>query len=198
MLLFQLHLKFCYEAVLKHAEQVLQRHGVTTPASSKPPSSAAQKLYLHQDPQDLVLGGDMPISSIQATIAKLSIKPPGGSPEPPPNWQLPQPAAAPDAASPGVVPAAPPSVAQPSLPEHAPPTSAELPPTMPGPPPESESSNHVEERPTREPSATSLAPSSSSLELLASLTPEAFSLDSSLKGKPRMTKQSFLQPQNGE
>uniref|UniRef100_A0A452J2S0 Tyrosine-protein phosphatase non-receptor type 23 n=1 Tax=Gopherus agassizii TaxID=38772 RepID=A0A452J2S0_9SAUR len=178
MLLEKLHLKFCYEAVLKHAEQVLQRHGVTTPASSKPPSSAAQKLYLHQDPQDLVLGGDMPISSIQATIAKLSIKPPGG----------------------GAVPAAPASVAQPSLTEHVPPTSAELPPisTMPVLLPEAESSNHVEERPSREPSATSLAPSSSSLELLASLTPEAFSLDSSLRGKPRMNKQSFLQPQNGE
>lgn len=44
LLLFQLHLKFCYEAVLKHAEQVLQRHGVTTPAPSKAPSSAAQKV----------------------------------------------------------------------------------------------------------------------------------------------------------
>ncbi|EMP29589.1 Tyrosine-protein phosphatase non-receptor type 23 [Chelonia mydas] len=203
MLQEKLHLKFCYEAVLKHAEQVLQRHGVTTPAPSKAPSSAAQKLYLHQDPQDLVLGGDMPISSIQATIAKLSIKPPGGSPEPPPNWQLPEPAAAPEAASPGAIPAAPDSVAQPSLTEPVPPTSAELPPahsapTMPVPLPEAESSNHVEERPSREPSAPSLAPSSSSLELLASLTPEAFSLDSSLKGKPRMSKQSFLQPQNGE
>ncbi|CAM5121048.1 unnamed protein product [Natator depressus] len=203
MLQEKLHLKFCYEAVLKHAEQVLQRHGVTTPAPSKAPSSAAQKLYLHQDPQDLVLGGDMPISSIQATIAKLSIRPPGGSPEPPPNWQLPEPAAAPEAASPGGVPAAPDSVAQPSLTEPVPPTSAELPPadstpTMPVPLPEAESSNHVEERPSREPSAPSLAPSSSSLELLASLTPEAFSLDSSLKGKPRMSKQSFLQPQNGE
>uniref|UniRef100_A0A8C0H1W2 Tyrosine-protein phosphatase non-receptor type 23 n=1 Tax=Chelonoidis abingdonii TaxID=106734 RepID=A0A8C0H1W2_CHEAB len=200
MLQEKLHLKFCYEAVLKHAEQVLQRHGVTTQASSKPPSNAAQKLYLHQDPQDLVLGGDIPISSIQATIAKLSIKPPGGSPEPPPNWQLPEPAAVPEAASPGAVPAAPASVAQPSLTEQVPPTSAELPPasSMPVPPPEAESSNCVEERPSREPSATSLAPSSSSLELLASLTPEAFSLDSSLRGKPRMNKQSFLQPQNGE
>ena len=26
------------------------------------------QLYLQQDPQDLVLGGDVPISSIQATI----------------------------------------------------------------------------------------------------------------------------------
>lgn len=34
--------------------------------------------HLPQDSQDLVLGGDVPISSIQATIAKLSIRPLGG------------------------------------------------------------------------------------------------------------------------
>lgn len=38
----------------------------------------------------------------------------------------------------------------------------------------------------------------SSLELLASLTPEAFTLDASLKGKQRMNKQNFLQAQTGE
>ncbi|XP_075779125.1 tyrosine-protein phosphatase non-receptor type 23 isoform X3 [Pelodiscus sinensis] len=203
MLQEKLHLKFCYEAVLEHAEQVLQRHGVATPASSKPPSSAAHKPHLHQDPQDLVLGGDMPISSIQATIAKLSIRPTAGSTELPPAWQLPEPAAAPDAVSPGLVPAVPASLAQPSPPEPGCPVSTELPPaqpapTMPVPPAEAESSNHVEEPPSREPSAPSVAPSSSSLELLASLTPEAFSLDSSLRGKQRMNKQSFLQPPNGE
>uniref|UniRef100_A0A8C8SWK5 Tyrosine-protein phosphatase non-receptor type 23 n=1 Tax=Pelusios castaneus TaxID=367368 RepID=A0A8C8SWK5_9SAUR len=201
MLQEKLHLKFCYDAVLRHAEQVLQRHGVPTPSSSKPPSAAAQKASLQQDPQDLVLGGDMPISSIQATLAKLSVKPSAGITEPPPNCLPP----VPTEASPGLVPAAPSSAAQPSQVEPVCPIPAgpPLPHTTPAPPdeaavPSAESSNHLEERPSGEPSATSVAPSSSSLELLASLTPEAFSLDSSLKGRPRMNKQSFLQPQNGE
>ncbi|XP_029444058.1 tyrosine-protein phosphatase non-receptor type 23 isoform X2 [Rhinatrema bivittatum] len=88
MLQEKLHLKFCYEAVLKHVEQVLQRHGVTTLSSSKPLNSAAHKLYPLQDPQDIVLGGDMPISSIQATIDKLSIRPSAGM-EPSASWQMP-------------------------------------------------------------------------------------------------------------
>uniref|UniRef100_A0A3P9Q668 Tyrosine-protein phosphatase non-receptor type 23 n=1 Tax=Poecilia reticulata TaxID=8081 RepID=A0A3P9Q668_POERE len=113
MLQEKLHLKFCYEAVLKHAEQVLQRHGINTATYSKNTNS-----------QDIVLGGDMPISSIQATIAKLSIRPP-----PPP---------------------------------------------------------------------ASSAPAPSSLELLASLTPEAFSLEGGGRGKQRVTKQNFLQPAEGQ
>lgn len=44
----QLHLKFCYEAVLKHAEQVLQRHGITTATCSRNTSSAASKVWLPQ------------------------------------------------------------------------------------------------------------------------------------------------------
>lgn len=48
------------------------------------------------------------------------------------------------------------------------------------------------------PEAPNVGPPSSSLELLASLTPEAFSLDSSLRGKQRMSKQSFLQAHNGQ
>lgn len=48
------------------------------------------------------------------------------------------------------------------------------------------------------PEAPSSGPPSSSLELLASLTPEAFSLDSSLRGKQRMSKQNFLQAHNGQ
>ncbi|XP_067400604.1 tyrosine-protein phosphatase non-receptor type 23 isoform X2 [Emydura macquarii macquarii] len=159
-----------------------------------------EKLYLHQDPQDLVLGADMPISSIQATLAKLSVKPSAGAGLEPPQ-HCPPPEPAPQAASPGGLPAAPSSVAQPSLTEPVCPTPSGPPPphAAPLPPaPEAESSNHVEERPGGEPSAAGMAPSSSSLELLASLTPEAFSLDSSLKGRPRMNKQSFLQPQNGE
>ncbi|XP_014382040.1 tyrosine-protein phosphatase non-receptor type 23 [Alligator sinensis] len=202
MLQEKLHLKFCYEAVLKHAEQVLQRHGVAAPAASKPPPpSAAHKLYVHQDPQDLVLGGDMPISSIQATIAKLSIKPCAPGLEPPMPWLLPEPAPAGDTGT-GTVPPATTAAAPPSLGDGASPVPAELPPTSaPEVAPEAESSNHVEEIPGQSPPAeppASAAPSSSSLELLASLTPEAFSLDSSLRGKPRVSKQSFLQPHDGE
>ncbi|XP_074841345.1 tyrosine-protein phosphatase non-receptor type 23 isoform X2 [Carettochelys insculpta] len=193
MLQEKLHLKLCYDAVLRHAEQVLQRHGVATPASSKATSSAPQKPHLPQDPQDLVLGGDMPISSIQATIAKLSIKPLAGAPEAPPGCQLPELAPVLDPASPQLAPPAPASPPEPVCPPGTEPALA-----VPAPPAEAESSNHVEERPRREPSAPSVAPSSSSLELLASLTPEAFSLDSSLKGKQRMNKQSFLQPHDGE
>ncbi|XP_064361686.1 tyrosine-protein phosphatase non-receptor type 23 [Dromaius novaehollandiae] len=188
MLQEKLHLKFCYEAVLQHAEQVLQRHGVGTPAASKAPNNASPKLYFHQDPQDLVLGGDVPISSIQATIAKLSVKPPGaaepgGSWTPEPPEEAEGPLAPPDGAPDGVGPPGP------------------EPPAGPEPPGEAESSNHVAEPPEAprgEPSAPAAAPSSSSLELLASLTPEAFTLDASLKGKQRMNKQTFLQAQPGE
>ena len=48
------------------------------------------------------------------------------------------------------------------------------------------------------PCPLSAGPRSSSLELLASLTPEAFSLDGSLRGKQRMSKQDFLQAHNGQ
>ncbi|KAM6315230.1 LOW QUALITY PROTEIN: tyrosine-protein phosphatase non-receptor type 23 [Aegotheles albertisi] len=122
----KLHLKFCFEAVLLHAEQVLLRHGLGVPSVPRATNSSSPKLYFQQDPQDLVLGGDVPISSIQATIAKLSIKPGGGT------------------------------------------------------------------------GGGELGSSSSSLELLASLTPEAFTLDAALKGKQRMNKQSFLQAQLGQ
>uniref|UniRef100_A0A8D2JG41 Tyrosine-protein phosphatase non-receptor type 23 n=1 Tax=Varanus komodoensis TaxID=61221 RepID=A0A8D2JG41_VARKO len=175
MLQEKLHLKFCYESVLRHATQVLQRHGVTAPSAVKPSSGAApaaQKVspYVPQDPQDLVLGGDMPISSIQATIAKLSIRPPAGGAESAANGQLPEPSP-PIAAGGDALPAPPAAL----LPQ---PGSGGL-----QPPPEAEAP---------------AAPSSSSLDLLASLTPEAFTLDGSLTGRHRMSKQSFLQPQNGE
>uniref|UniRef100_A0AAQ5X2Q9 Tyrosine-protein phosphatase non-receptor type 23 n=1 Tax=Amphiprion ocellaris TaxID=80972 RepID=A0AAQ5X2Q9_AMPOC len=157
MLQEKLHLKFCYEAVLKHAEQVLQRHGITTATCSKNTNSAATK----ESQQDIVLGGDMPISSIQATIAKLSIRPPPfTSPThspPPPNGL--------DAIS----PSSPPAPNHQPVPEAAP----SLPPA-------------------------SSAPAPSSLELLASLTPEAFSMDGGGRGKQRVTKQSFLQPAEGQ
>ncbi|KAM7122547.1 LOW QUALITY PROTEIN: tyrosine-protein phosphatase non-receptor type 23 [Ciconia maguari] len=198
MLQEKLHLKFCYEAVLLHAEQVLHRHGVGAPAVPKATNSASPKLYFHQDSQDLVLGGDMPISSIQATIAKLSIKPAGAGGEPGGSW-VPDPVPPPDAAD------AEPLVVLPDgamdgvgAPVPKPPSPG---PPGPEPPGDTESSNHVAESPEApggQPAAPAAAPSSSSLELLASLTPEAFTLDASLKGKQRMNKQNFLQAQTGE
>nr|XP_056713733.1 tyrosine-protein phosphatase non-receptor type 23 [Euleptes europaea] len=183
MLQEKLHLKFCYESVLKHAKQVLQRHGVTAPSTGKPASSPSQKPYVHQDPQDLVLGGDMPISSIQATIAKLSIRPPLGGLESSANGQLSEPLPAMDNAA----ALQPPS--HPVFADYGRSGSLELaPPLSPPAPP-----------PGLEPAATPAAPpSSSSLELLASLTPEAFTLDSALKGRHKTSKQSFLRPQNGD
>ncbi|KAM6087150.1 LOW QUALITY PROTEIN: tyrosine-protein phosphatase non-receptor type 23 [Chlamydotis macqueenii] len=184
MLQEKLHLKFCYEAVLLHAEQVLHRHGAGGPPRPKAPAAASPKLYFQQDPQDLVLGGDVPISSIQATIAKLSVKP--GGPEPPPAPEPPLPDGAPD------------GVGAP-LPAPSPPC-----PPLPEPPAAPQSSNHLAESPEEPPGGEqpaappAAAPSSSSLELLASLTPEAFSLDAAAKGKQRMNKQSFLQAQPGE
>ncbi|XP_066546751.1 tyrosine-protein phosphatase non-receptor type 23 isoform X2 [Amia ocellicauda] len=214
MLQEKLHLKFCYEAVLKHAEQVLQRHGVPTAPCSKSASSTALKPYSRQESQDIVLGGDMPISSIQATIAKLSIRPPcsaeagldpglepfaaqqgfpclggvesGGLP--------PQPQPQPE----------PPLSAQPSdpLPSFSPPLSFSPVKTHSPPPledsaegPHPSSNHHCDAPPSDAPIGSS---SSSSLELLASLTPEAFTLDSSARGKPRISKHSFLQPPEGQ
>ncbi|KAJ6655108.1 hypothetical protein lerEdw1_006012 [Lerista edwardsae] len=215
MLQEKLHLKFCYESLLKHAKLVLQRHGVSAPSIGKPASSAAQKLHVHQDPQDLVLGGDMPISSIQATIAKLSVRPALGDAEPSANG--PQPGPPPPLSAPANFAVVPPP---PAFTDHSHPPTPEVPPPL-SPPavavPEAaaaaEAENHLcrlEEEKAEEPAAVlpplsgaeppapPAPPSSSSLELLASLTPEAFSLDSSLKGRQKVSKQSFLQPQNGE
>ncbi|XP_064265403.1 tyrosine-protein phosphatase non-receptor type 23 [Passer domesticus] len=199
MLQEKLHLKFCFEAVLLHAEQLLLRHGVGGPSLAKPPSSTSPKLYFQQDPQDLVLGGDVPISSIQATIAKLSIKAGGPGAEPGEGWGA-DPGPAPDPVEPEAPPAIPDGlvdgVGAPEPPAPGPP--------LPEAPGDAESSNHVGgESPEgpgapAEPPAAPPAASSSSLELLASLTPEAFSLDASLKGKQRMNKQNFLQAQPGE
>ncbi|KAM4027438.1 tyrosine-protein phosphatase non-receptor type 23 isoform 2-T2 [Anomaloglossus baeobatrachus] len=201
MLHEKIHLKFCYEAVLKHAEQLLQRHGFYTPSASKPQPSAAQKIYNLQDPQDIVLGGDMPISSIQATIAKLSIKPCSGSPEGTNHYQppplLPDPELAPHDILQAVFP---PSSSHPDLtasliPEpQTPPNPTTSNGTSEAP---AEAANSHDPAPSPEPSAAGPAPSSSSLTLLASLTPETFSLDGSQRGKQKMNKQNFLQPQNG-
>lgn len=198
----QLHLRFCHEAVVRHVEQVLQRHGVPPPCRPLAGTGVSQKVrqgrllgqgqrslcpalthlsfqnHLPQDSQDLVLGGDVPISSIQATIAKLSIRPPGGLDSP--VACLPGPVE-----PPGLLPASLPQATQ--LPSSSPPPlSSPLPET---PQPE-------EEQPV--PEVPSPGPPSSSLELLASLTPEAFSLDSSLRGKQRMSKQNFLHAHNGQ
>ncbi|KAJ8415654.1 hypothetical protein AAFF_G00402110 [Aldrovandia affinis] len=176
MLQEKVHLKFCYEAVLKHAEQVLQRHGVSTAPCSKTTNSAAVKPYSRQESQDIVLGGDMPISSIQATIAKLSIRPPSASEQGLDSGQ--------DLPPPGLADAL----------EHGN--------GLDGPGPDPATANHQAD--PAQPPAPALPPalgsssSSSSLELLASLTPEAFTLDSAYRGKQRINKQSFLQPHEGQ
>ncbi|XP_006893014.1 PREDICTED: tyrosine-protein phosphatase non-receptor type 23 [Elephantulus edwardii] len=179
MLQEKLHLRFCHEAVVRHVEQVLQRHGLPPPCKPSANTGVTQKNHLPQDSQDLVLGGDVPISSIQATIAKLSIRPAGG-------------VEALAASLPG--PTEPPGPPPASLTEPPQiPTSSSPPPASPLPEaPQPEEVVPVPEAPSPAP------PSSSSLELLASLTPEAFSLDSSLRGKQRMSKQNFLQAHNGQ
>ncbi|XP_018426851.1 PREDICTED: tyrosine-protein phosphatase non-receptor type 23, partial [Nanorana parkeri] len=206
MLQEKIHLKFCYEAILKHAEQVLQRHGVFTPSSSKPQPASSQKTYTVLDPQDLVLGGDMTISSIQATIAKLSIRPSCGSPEaanhyPPSSI----PAVSEQATMELSQPVLPPTSSQPDLiaQTYVEPAPSPIPPlpASNGPAPEvpAEAINHhavASEDAGPEPGGAPPAPPSSSLNLLAALTPEAFNLDSSQRGKQKMNKQSFLQPQN--
>uniref|UniRef100_A0A671Q483 Tyrosine-protein phosphatase non-receptor type 23 n=1 Tax=Sinocyclocheilus anshuiensis TaxID=1608454 RepID=A0A671Q483_9TELE len=184
MLQEKLHLKFCYEAVLKHTEQVLQRHGIITSPCTRTSNNIALKSYPRQESQDIVLGGDMPISSIQATVAKLSIRPPSPSQDPlcyeampgsispplsctssPGKTQSPSPPSGQGNGFTGSTPASPVSNHQPST---------EVAPHAPSP------------------------PTSSSLDLLASLTPEAFTLDSAHRGKQRISKQSFLQPQEGK
>lgn len=208
MLQEKIHLKFCYEAILKHSEQVLQRHGVYTPSSSKPQPTSSQKLYSLQDPQDIVLGGDMPISSIQATIAKLSIRPSSGSPEAINHYQPPPfPVISEQATTELSQLVLPPSSSQPDLvaQTYTEPAPSPIPPqpTSNGPAADVpvEAMNHhalVAEDVVAGPEAsnTPAVPPSSSLNLLAALTPEAFNLDSNQRGKQKMNKQSFLQPQN--
>ncbi|XP_063308929.1 tyrosine-protein phosphatase non-receptor type 23 [Pelobates fuscus] len=216
MLQEKLHLKFCYEAALKHAQQVLQRHGICTPSSIKPQHNTSQRMYTLQDPQDIVLGGDMPISSIQATIAKLSIKPCSGVTESPNHYQLPP---LPESnlidqmANDHLLPSLPSNYSQPDSDIQV---SLEQPPfqvqpqavsngnSMPIADIAPESSNHYApstggSTPDADPSsgAASTGPSSSSLNLLASMTPETFNLDSPQRGKQKISRHSFLQPQNG-
>ncbi|XP_023681553.2 tyrosine-protein phosphatase non-receptor type 23 isoform X1 [Paramormyrops kingsleyae] len=209
MLQEKLHLKFCYEAVLMHAEQVLQRHGIPSIPCNRTPNSAVLRAYSRQESQDIVLGGDMPISSIQATIAKLSIRPPSSSPEQgsilgsdlPGNLE---PSSMTAIHAPYTAPQ-PLSLSPPHSLSPSPPMKVQSPP-----PPTTEQGNSLDgsvnhlsgptpaanHHPT--PPQPTSSSSSSSLELLASLTPEAFTLDSSSRGKPRINKQSFLQPHNGQ
>uniref|UniRef100_A0A8C4HFA7 Tyrosine-protein phosphatase non-receptor type 23 n=1 Tax=Dicentrarchus labrax TaxID=13489 RepID=A0A8C4HFA7_DICLA len=208
MLQEKLHLKFCYEAVLKHAEQVLQRHGITT-ATCK--LSQQQQLERQESQQDLVLGGDMPISSIQATIAKLSIRPPSATdPAMEASFGLEEQLGTilPDLDSLGDVQALqypptdpqPPSSFSPPLtsPTNSPPPPNGLDAVSPCTPPAANHQSVPEATPSISPPPASSAPAPSSLELLATLTPEAFSMEGGGKGKQRVTKQSFLQPAEGQ
>ncbi|XP_033856753.3 LOW QUALITY PROTEIN: tyrosine-protein phosphatase non-receptor type 23-like [Acipenser ruthenus] len=203
MLQEKLHLKFCYETVLKHAEQVLQRHGVSTAPCSKTTNSAVMKPYSRQESQDIVLGGDMPISSIQATIAKMSIRPPSSCGQSLDFSDLDSlPPAQPS------LPAFPVIQLQPDLAVPAQSCQTAVTTTPPdscsATPPPAESEGHVNSNTTEHPlPEPDLVPaptpvSSSSLDLLASLTPEAFTLDAASKGKQRINKHCFLQPQNGQ
>ncbi|GAA6083853.1 tyrosine-protein phosphatase non-receptor type 23 isoform X1 [Tachysurus ichikawai] len=204
MLQEKLHLKFCYEAVLKHAEQVLQRRGIITTPSQKSTNSTAIKQYSQPEAQDLVLGGDMSISSIQATVARLSIRPPSVESDQDPNQDL----------MPSVAAGLEPKLAlvqdleDPSLGDTlpvslSPPISCPTSPCkMQSPSPPSHQGN-VFEGSTPMPVANNHSapeaapPAPSSLDLLASLTPEAFTLDNSSRGKQRISKQSFFQAQEG-
>ncbi|KAF0021580.1 hypothetical protein F2P81_026167 [Scophthalmus maximus] len=140
----------------------------------------------------------MPISSIQATIAKLSIRPPSASdPAMDAAWGVEEQVAAvsPDLDSLGDIqdPAFP-TDAQPP-PSFSPPLSS--PAQSPPPPPP----NGLEVAPPSPPEAAPSAsppPASSSLQLLASLTPEAFSMEGGGRGKQRLTRQSFLHPAEGQ
>uniref|UniRef100_A0A673W3K2 Tyrosine-protein phosphatase non-receptor type 23 n=1 Tax=Salmo trutta TaxID=8032 RepID=A0A673W3K2_SALTR len=178
MLQEKLHLKFCYEAVLKHAEQVLQRHGyLPTTKYSLHVVNLSQPCFPYsrqESQQDIVLGGDMTISSIQATIAKLSIRPPSAT----------------DPAMDPVI-----EIGAPSEKVQSPPPNG-VDATAPSSPPTA--NNHAVPEVTPDPAPPS-GPAPNSLELLASLTPEAFSMEGGgCKGKYRVTKQSFLQPAEGQ
>ncbi|KTG45606.1 hypothetical protein cypCar_00005409 [Cyprinus carpio] len=174
-----------------------------------------EKTYSRQESQDIVLGGDMPISSIQATVAKLSIRPPSVDHEQEPGQdQMPSVSEAastaePDSTDTSLQPSQD-SLCYEAMPDSLSPplsctsspgkTQSPLPPSQgngfTGSTPASPVSNH---HPSTEavPHAPS-PPPSSSLDLLACLTPEAFTLDSAHRGKQRISKQSFLQPQEGK
>ena len=127
----------------------------------------------------------MPISSIQATIAKLSIRPPGAAD-----------AAVEETEQGGALVYACPAV------EPRPPSSFSPPLSSPQSAPTSPANGLAASPPccTPPPAAAPplAAPAPSSLELLATLTPEAFSMEGGGKGKQRVTKQNFLQLAEGQ
>lgn len=146
----------------------------------------------------------MPISSIQATIAKLSIRPPSATDSAVEEQggatltdldalMYPCPTTDPDPPSSFSPPLASPTDCPPSSPPNgleASPPCATPPLPTPNHQPLSEAMSTI--------SPPSVAPAPSSLELLATLTPEAFSMEGGGKGKQRVTKQNFLQPAEGQ
>lgn len=147
----------------------------------------------------------MPISSIQATVARLSIRPPSVESDPDPNQDPvlsvaaglePEMALVQDLQAPSPTDTVPASL--------SPPISC---PTSPGkmqtPSPSTHQGNGFEGSTPMPVSNNHAAPEAappalSSLDLLASLTPEAFTLDSGCRGKQRINKQSFFQAQEGQ
>ncbi|XP_032876320.1 LOW QUALITY PROTEIN: tyrosine-protein phosphatase non-receptor type 23-like [Amblyraja radiata] len=200
MLHDKLQLKYCYEAILKHVEQVLLRHGVATNLSTKAPTCSSQKSYSRQEPQDLVLGGDLPISSIQATIAKLSIRACAGGagegragplpplepgPDPPPILQQDPPIKAPRAVE------EPPSPPPPTLPAE---TTLDT--GQPSQAPDTSGTTHTPSAANHTHTETEAESKAASLDLLASLTAEAFTLDTNPRNRQKISKHNFLQHQN--
>ncbi|XP_067887544.1 tyrosine-protein phosphatase non-receptor type 23 [Heterodontus francisci] len=226
MLQDKLHLKFCYEAILNHVELVLLRHGVITSFSSKATSSSSQKVYTRQESQDLVLGGDLPISSIQATIAKLSIKTPTGImgdskrnslPSIDPSfdmWSDSQTSTLPlstDLQQQDLLATVTSAVTEPTAPSQMTPSSRSL--TIETNNVSSDSCDSTQELDkmkvslgnhpvASQPAATNHSASAdnkvTSLDLLASLTAEAFTLDTNPRNRQKISKHNFLQPQDGQ
>lgn len=146
----------------------------------------------------------MPISSIQATIAKLSIRPPSATdPSMEGSCSMEEHVGTflPDLnIQPPLADLQPPSSFSPPLssPTQSPPPPNGLEPASTPTPPAANHQPVLEAAPSVSPPTISPAPAPSSLELLASLTPEAFSMDGGGRGKQRVTKQSFLQPVEGQ
>lgn len=154
----------------------------------------------------------MPISSIQATVAKLSIRPPSVDHEQDPNQdQMSFASEAPSTGDPEPTDTSQDPISYEAVPDFiSPPLSCTSSPgktQSPSPPsshgngftgstPASPISNHHLSMEAEPPAP--FPPTASSLDLLASLTPEAFTLDSAYRGKQRISKQSFLQPQEGK
>ncbi|XP_038664782.1 tyrosine-protein phosphatase non-receptor type 23 isoform X1 [Scyliorhinus canicula] len=226
MLQDKLNLKFCFEAILNHVELVLLRHGVITNFSNKAPSSSSQKVYTRQESQDLILGGDLPISSIQATIAKLSIKTSAGTigdgklnslPSVDPSfgmWSDSQTATVPLPAdnllqqdlmvevTSAVTELPTPSQMTPSrlLAAETDYTSSD---TCDSTQELDKMKVSLENHPvTSQPATTNhimdTDSKATSLDLLASLTAEAFTLDTNPRNRQKISKHNFLQPQDGQ